>query len=182
MSDADEQQIEPSLTPEAELTPRPFRLGVTGLLFGIMALALATIPALALDRPLPNPFAPQAHQAPLPPPPDEPKGGLTLKYKSFSVNLGGRKEDPQPEPAKPKPEVTADPVRLFTIAAIVCSLIGIVISAIGQLKEHHASLTVSAISCCVAALTWQYFAAGILIGAGVAMFIIVIAMLGSMAS
>ena len=165
-------------------TARPLTLSVTGLLLGLIALALATVPSLAFDRPLPNPFVPDTEpkELPKPVPPADPEGGLTVKFKDFSFNIGGKKKKAAPEPIpepEPQPEVTSDPVRLFTISAIGSALIGIVFSAIGQFKEHHTSLTVSAMGCCVAAMTWQYFAAGIMIGAGIAIFLIVIAALGS---
>lgn len=178
---------EPNTNQETELNSsakaaRPYTLGVIGLLLGLAAMALAIIPAVALDRPLPNPFASRADVPAPPPAGTEPTGGLTLKYKSFTFNLGSSNDEPQIEIPKPEPAVTLDPVRWFTIAAVVSALIGVVFSAIGQIKEQHTSLTVSSMSCCVAAMTWQYFAAGIMIGAAIAIFIILMAILISAAA
>jgi hypothetical protein len=157
---------------------RSYSLSAVGLILGILALGLAVVPALAFDRPLPNPFA--TTEQPKPPKPPEPEGGFTLKYKNFSVNLGGKKRDlEEPHVQPPQPKLTTDPIRLLTIAAIACALVGIVFSTIGQLKEKHTSITAVTMLSCVAAITWQYFAAGIMIGAGIAVFILVIAMLGS---
>jgi len=181
---ADKSQGENSLPeqPSAANTSkkRPFVLSIIALVMGVIALGLASIPALALDLPLPNPFAEKEEEKPRPEPTPEREGGITLKYKKFSVNLGGKvsKEKKAVEP-EPELEITKDPARWFTISAIGCALVGLVISSIGQFREKHIALTASSMGCCVAAITWQYFAIGIFVGAAAAAFLIVLAMLGS---
>jgi hypothetical protein len=179
-------------------------LSVVALLIGVIALALAIIPALALGRPLPNPFAEEA--APEPPatepttpdsPDDEREGGITLKYKSVSVTFGGKKKEdkddeedeagqaaePVPrEQPKPETKAQADPVRWFTLTAVVAALVGLVLAPIAQVKEKHPAMTIGAVMLCVGAITWQYFAVGIAIGAGVAACLIVLAILGQFVS
>ena len=145
-------------------------LSIIGLIAGVVALALATIPAIALERSLPNPFADTKKM--------EREGGVTVKFKNLSVNVGGKV--PKKEQIADAPlEITKDPVRWFTMAAIGCALVGLVVATIGQLRERHTMLTVSSMGCCTAAITWQYFAIGIAVGAAAAAFLIVFAILSS---
>lgn len=173
---------------EPETTQRPIVLSVIGLLFGVIALGLAAIPAIAFERPLPNPFAGADDDRPpidRPEPPPEREGGVTLKYKKFSLNVGGKvpkKEEireQEEQEAAPKAQITKDPIRWFTIAAIGCALLGFAVATIGQLREQHSVLTASSMGCCAAALTWQYFAVGIALGAAAAAFLIVLAILAA---
>lgn len=150
-------------------------LSVVGLFAGVIGLGLATIPAIALERALPNPFADNKKEVE---PPVEREGGITLRFKTLSINIGG-KVPKKEQPADAPPEVTKDPIRWFTMAAIGCSLIGLVLATIGHLRERHTVLTASSMGCCAAAITWQYFAIGITIGAAAAAFLIVLAILGS---
>jgi len=158
------------------LAARPFKRGVTGLVGRLRRLLWPLVPAIAFDRPIHNPFATQVDQAT--PSQDKANGSLTDKFNNFSVNICEKKDEgkdePQDEAAEPEPVITSDPVCWFTFAAIGCSLIGIVFSAIGQVREQCTSLTVFALGCCVAALTWQYFAIGIMFGTPVVIFIIII--------
>ncbi|MEN6495327.1 MAG: hypothetical protein ABFD16_13690 [Thermoguttaceae bacterium] len=160
---------------------RPFVLSIVGLAVAAIALGLASIPAIVFERPLPNPFAQEKEEKPRVEPPREREGGITLKYKSLSVNVGG-KAPKKEEVAKaaPRAEVTKDPVHWFTIAAIGCALIGLVLSSFAQVRERHTVLTISAMGCCVAAITWQYVAIGIAVGAAVAAFLVMLAILGAM--
>jgi hypothetical protein len=167
-------------SPDESKDRRPFTLSMAGLVAGVIALGLASIPAIALERALPNPFSEPEAEKPRPEPPPEREGGITLKYKNFSVNIGG--ETPEKEPiaeAEPEPELTRDPIRWFTISAIGCALVGLVLASYGQIRERHTGLTVGSMSCCAAAITWQYFAIGIAVGAAAAAFLIVLAILGS---
>lgn len=171
-----------SVTPPAAVQ-RTHALGITGLLLGLTAMGLAIIPAIVVGRPLPNPFAAQPEPVVQPaaePEADEPKGGLTVEFKSFSVNIGGKKEEPSaeavaPVPVKAQPVVTSDSGRWFNVAAIVAALIGVMFAAIGQLKEQQTTLTVCAIGCCVAAVTWQYIVMGIVIAVAIALLFFVLA-------
>jgi hypothetical protein len=157
---------------------RPVILGILGLLMGVLALGLAVIPAMVIGRDLQLPFADAKKDRMAAEPIPEREGGVTIKIKKLSVNFGGRvpaKKEPAPAP----PEITKDPIRWFTISAVVCALIGLSLSSIGQLREKHTALTISSMGCCAAAITWQYFAFGIAVGAAAAAFLIVLAMLAS---
>lgn len=151
---------------------------ILGLIAGVIALGLAAIPAIAFERALPNPFADKKRNERQLEPPAEREGGVTLKFKSLSVNIGG-KTPKKERPAEAPPQVTEDPIRWCTMAAIGCALMGLVVAAIGHLRERHTVLTLSSMGCCAAAITWQYFAVGIAIGGAVAAFLIVVAILGS---
>ncbi len=157
---------------------RPFWLGVAGLVLAAIALGLASIPSLALERPLLNPFAREKQDEPPVEPPREREGGITLKYKNLTVNLGGKvPRDEEIAKPEPQPKTTNDPLRWFTIAAIGCSLIGLVLSSLAQIRERHTVLTVVSMACCVAAITWQYVAVGIAVGVAAAVFLVVLAIL-----
>ncbi len=156
----------------------PMMLSIIGLIAGVIALALAAIPAIALERALPNPFADSTKKDREVKPAAEREGGVTLKFKQLSVNFGG-KVPKEEQPAITPPELTKDPIRWFTIGAVFCALGGFVLATIGQLRERHTVLTVSSMGCCAAAITWQYFAVGIALGAAAAAFLIVLALLGS---
>lgn len=180
--------LDPNLAPEsvsAGSVSSPKRavsgsmlLSVIGLIAGVLALGLAAIPGIAFERGLPNPFADARQNDRQIEPPAEREGGVTLKFKSFTVNVGG-KVPKKEAPAEVPPAVTKDPVRWFTMAAMSCALLGLVVATIGQLRERQTVLTVSSMSCCAAAITWQYFAIGIAVGAAVAAFLIVLVILGS---
>ncbi len=154
---------------------RPFGIGIAALILGVVALGLACIPALALDRPLPNPFADekadaaQADETAA----GEKEGGITLSYKNVSIRLGSKDSEgtetaSQGSQAAPN---NSDPIKIFTIAAIVCALVGLVVASIGQIRERHTALTMSAMGCCAAAIAWQYIAVGIAVGVGAAVLI-----------
>src|SRR5262245_59058791 len=72
---------------EAEVKPnepaRGMWISLTGLLLSVLALGLATIPAMAMERPLPNPFAEEKPEQEVEAmkPPAERDGGMTVKYK-----------------------------------------------------------------------------------------------------
>lgn len=163
---------------EGSTSKRPIVLTACGLALGALALALATIPVMAFEEPMPNPFEDPDDPADLPE--FKREGGIQFKFKDVTVNLGGKDVE---VPAEEKPdelEVTSDPIRWFTIAAITTAIIGLVVSSIGQVRERHTGLTIGAMGCCAAAISWQYIAIGIAVGAAAAMFLIVMAMLGGM--
>lgn len=150
-------------------------LSFIGLVLGAIALGLAAIPSVAFDRAPPNPFAPKEDGQKLEPPVER-EGGVNLKFKNLTINVGGKlpkKEQPAGAPVA----VTKDPIRWFTIAAMSLALMGLVVTAIGQLRERHTVLTISSMSFSVAAITWQYFVFGIVVGAAAGAFLIVLAIL-----
>jgi hypothetical protein len=154
-------------------------LSISALAIGVVAIGLASIPPVILGRALPNPFVeekakdkPRVEQA------TEREGGITLKYKNFSVNVGGRVPEKK-NVGMVQPESAKDPIRWFTISAVSFALVGIVVSLIGHWREKHTVLTVGSVGCCAAAIAWQYLAVGIAIGAAAAAFIIVLALIGS---
>lgn len=153
-------------------------LSIVGLVAGVIALGLAVIPAIAYERELPNPFADTEENERHVEPPAEREGGITFKFKNLSINVGG-KVPKKEQPAEAPPQLTKDPLRWFTMAAIGCALTGLVAATIGHLRERHPVLTVSSMGCCAAAITWQYFAIGIAVGAAAAAFLIILAILGS---
>jgi len=168
-------------TPEATNDPnqrRPFVLSILGLVVAATALGLASIPAIALERAPANPFAGEKEERPRVEPPRERDGGVTLKFKKFSVNLGGKAPKRENAPkATPNAEVTKDPVRWFTMGAMGCALVGLVLSSVAQLREKHTVLTLTSMGCCVAAVTWQYVVFGIVVGAAAAAFLVMLAIL-----
>jgi hypothetical protein len=149
-----------------------------GLVAGLIALALAMVPAIAFERPLPNPFDDTKDAKRRLDPPAEREGGVTLRFKGMSINIGGKVPKKQESVERPA-EITKDPIRWFTIAAIGSALIGLVGAAIGHLRERHTVLTATSMCCCAVAITWQYVAIGIVVGVAAAVFLIVLAILGN---
>lgn len=182
--------------PANEVASRPWLWSIVALVVAVLALGLACIPALALERPLPNPFAPAPKETPRaePAPEEERTGGLVLKYKKWSITLGGKKpadnapaEVAVPAPAAVAPvdeelKLTRDPARWFTMAAVSIGLIGIVVASVGQLREQHTVLTACSMSVCAAAITWQYVAIGIAVGAAAAVLLIILLLFASIFS
>lgn len=150
----------------------PYRLSVAGLAFALLAFGLAIIPPIAAGRPLLAPFAEPA----APEPPAAHEGGLTLKYKQLSVNIGGKV--PKAKPVVDHPKLTSDPIRWFTIAAIGCALAGLAVATAAQLRERHTIITTMCIALCVSAITWQYLMAGLLLGVAIAVLILILRSLG----
>lgn len=162
-----------STPPEHAVRHGSMILSMIGLIAGMIALALAVVPAIAFERPLPNPFADKKNDDRRIDPPAEREGGITLKFKGMSMNIGGKV--PKKEvPAEKPPEVTKDPIRWLTISAIGCALIGLVAATVGHLRERHTILTVTSMGCCAAAITWQYVAIGIVVGVALAVLVIVL--------
>lgn len=180
--------------PASDVAPRPWLWSMLALIIAVVAVGLACIPALALERPLPNPFAaaPANEKPRLDPPPEkEPAGALVVKYKKWSFTLGSKKptDSVSPEAVATAPpaaaavheelNLTRDPARWFTIAAVSLGLIGIVVASIGQLREKHTALTACSMSVCAAAIAWQYLAVGIAVGAAAAVFLIILMIFAS---
>lgn len=164
-------------------------LGILALVMGVAALGLAVIPGIALDRPFPAAPKPRAEPAP-PPPPAEPGGGVTFRVKQFSVTLGGSKKKAQADnqPAQQAPPVVDQPIpkdraipndgdrllKWFTIAAVSCSLIGLILGPISWAREKQPALSGSAMGICCLALVWHYVVMGIAVGVAVAVIVILL--------
>lgn len=161
-----------------EYAKRGFSLSITGLIISVVAIGLASIPAIAFDRPLLNPFLEFGKKADAEP--VEREGGVTFKFKDLSVNFGGKQPDKAAAlEAAPLPAFTRDPIRWFSVSAIASALIGLVVSVVAHVREKHTAFTVGSMGCCAAAITWQYVAIGIAVGVGAAVFLIVLSMIGS---
>ena len=163
---------------------RDCTFGIAALVVGIIALALAVIPGIALDRPLPF-----ASEKPDEPPPPEPErvGGVTLEFKKWSVTFGGGKKDDDKHLAQddqPHENVAAadhelpidrdDLLKLSTIAAVSCSLIGLILGPISWIREKQPALSGTAVGICCLALVWQYIVIGIVVGVAIAVLLIVL--------
>jgi hypothetical protein len=146
---------------------RPQTLSIIGLTFAVLAFGLAIIPPIAAGRPLLAPFDEPKAPEPL----AEREGGITLKFKELSVNLGGKA--PKAKPIN-QPKAINDPIRWFTISAVACALIGLVVASAAQLRERHTILTTATVAICVAAITWQYLIAGLVIGIAVAVLLLIL--------
>jgi hypothetical protein len=141
------------------------------LVLAVLAIGLAAIPPHALDRNMPNPLeTPRVKM----PPVVEREGGMTFKFKTFSVNLGGKAPKAKPGDAPPEVALSRDPLRWFTIAAISCALVAFVVSLIGHIRERQTTLTISSVGCCVVAISWQYVVFGILFGIAAAVAFLVL--------
>jgi hypothetical protein len=94
--------------------------------------------------------------------------------------------DPVPvvaAPAAPAPAVKPwTPSRTFLVTAMALAVLCIPVAMLSWVYERQRSLPIAALSCGCLALTWQYFAIGILIGAAAAAFLIVLALLGQILS
>ncbi len=157
--------------------------GIAALVVGISALGLAVIPGIALDRPLP--FGNEEREE-RPPPEPKAEGGVTLKYKKFSVTFGGRKNDDdanQENEVEQNSLAAVDQQRLidrdqwlkwFTISAVSCSLIGLTLGPISWAREKQPALSGTAMGICCLALVWQYIVIGIAIGVAIAVLLIVL--------
>jgi hypothetical protein len=157
---------------------RPIWLTIAGLIVGIASLGLAVVPPLAMGRGLPNPFAEPKEEKPPAEPPAEREGGVTLKYKNFSINVGGKNAKKDEKPVEQKVELTKDPAHWFMISAVGAALAALLIAAIAQIRERHTGITVCSMGVAAAAITWQYVAIGIAVGAAAAVFLVLIAILG----
>lgn len=169
-----------SVAQEKTRTNSGFLLSILGLIVSVIAIGLASIPTIAFDRPLLNPFGEQAQKRPEIEQLPEREGGVTFKFKDISVNFGGKA--PQNEPVvdeAPPPQLTKDPIRWFSISAIASALVGLVISSVAHVQERHTAFTVGSMGCCAAAITWQYVAIGIAVGVGAAIFLVVLGALAS---
>lgn len=145
---------------------RPVVLSVIGLVGGIAALGLAVIPDVTYAE------SDERATATFP---DEPKGGLTLRFKNIAFTVGANKLESAPAPA---PAATADPRRPFRVAAVIVGLLSLGTAAFAHLRERHTALTSCAVLCAAAAVGWQYLAAGLAIGAAIAVVLVVVAILG----
>ena len=155
-------------------------VGILALLVGITALGLAVIPGIALDRPLALPA--EHHERPAPPK-AEPEKGVTFRFKKWSVTFGGGKKDADANAAAPNAPQAVDEqlrgerdrlLKWFTISAVSCSLIGLVLGPISWVREKQPAISGSAIAISCFAILWQYIIIGIVVGVAVAVFLIVL--------
>lgn len=151
----------------ANVAARSLSLSIAGLIFAVLAFGLAIIPPIAAGRSLLAPFDEPKAPEPL----AEREGGLTLKFKDLSVNLGGKA--PKARPVN-QPLAINDPIRWFAISAIACALIGLAIATAAQVRDRHTILTTASVAICVAAMTWQYLIAGLVIGIAVAVLLLIL--------
>ncbi len=147
------------------------RLGITALLIGIVALGLAVIPGLAMERPEERPETPPLIES-------ESDGGVTLTFKEFSVTWGGKSEEGEEVAEQAvNQEEPIDRNRLlkwFTLSAVCFSLVGLVLGPISWARERQPAISGSAIGVCCLALVWQYVVIGIAVGVGIAVLLIVL--------
>lgn len=159
--------------------------GIAALVAGIVALGFAVIPGIALDRPLP--FADEERDRPAPPEPER-EGGITFKFKKFSVTFGGGKKDDAKDVAQEdnpqqgaaaaaeqqRPMDRDHLLKWFTITAVSCSLAGLILGPVAWAKEKQPALSGTAIGICCLALVWQYVVIGIATGVAIAVLLILI--------
>ncbi len=159
-------------------------LGVAALLASIVALGFAVIPGIALDRPFP--FADEERDRAAAPERAQ-EGGVTFKFKKFSVTFGGGKKDDAKDVAQEdKPQQGAAAagrqramdrdhlLKWFTITAVSCSLAGLTLGPVAWAKEKQPALSGTAIGICCLALVWQYIVIGIAIGVTIAVLLFLI--------
>jgi hypothetical protein len=150
---------------------RRIPLGFYGLVAGILGLALAVIPSIAMERSLPNPFeTPEQAQRRIQGPPLK-KGGITLNFKGLSINLGGKEIK---APIAPNPTLTNDPLRWLMIAAALCGLIGLAICSVAHVREKQTAITMTGMGCSVAAITWQFLVFGIVLGVALVVVLLIL--------
>ncbi|MEZ5939872.1 MAG: hypothetical protein R3C18_00685 [Planctomycetaceae bacterium] len=156
----------------------PYGVSVLGLILGVVSLGLALIPPIAFGQPLPGLLGDRS---------DEPNsaphvnGGGPIKV-DISFSFGNAKKEEEEEkvaPVAPKTdlEFTKNPADWLTMAAIVSALIGIVVATVGQIREHRPRVMAGTLTCCVAALTWQYFVMGIVVGVAILVLLLILALL-----
>lgn len=141
---------------------RPMGLSLCGLLMGVIALGLASIPTHVFAT-----GEEEEEKAKV-------KGGITFDLGVGSFTVGGEKDDEALAAADARKTRAAVTVHRFTIAAIACALVSLVVASIAQVRERHRYMTMSAIGCAALAITWQYVAIGIAVGVGVAVIVIII--------
>jgi hypothetical protein len=155
-------------------------VGILALLVGTIALGLAVIPGIALDRPV---ALPAHHQERPVPPKAEPEKGVTFRFKKWSVTFGGGKKDADANGAAPNARDAKDEqlreqrdrlLKWFTISAVSCSLIALILGPIAWVREKQPAISGSAIAISCFAILWQYIIIGIIVGVAVAVFLIVL--------
>lgn len=144
-------------------TARPFWSIIT-LCLGALSLMLSVGTTITYD---------------IPPPwkevkPQEPRleGQKQVEWHGFKFRWGGK---PVKEEEK-APGFTV-PKILFLSSAVI-SVIGLLLGSLALYREHRIALVVPAMILCFAALVWQYLIFGILLGAAVAIFCLILSMFG----
>lgn len=197
----EDQDLTTGSTAAAATENGRYALGLSGLVLGLVALACAILPTVIVNDPEGKPIAEQAERAE---PKKESKNGLTLRFKNIEFKIGGGKDKPndaesepdqaapeqnlaKPSPAEPaalkpaaqQPAIASVSVRWFTIAATACGLLGIAFSAFSYTVEKRQAVAVTAMGCCVAAITWQYVVAGIMMAVAFVAILILISAFAS---
>jgi len=155
------------------VTPRV--LSVITLLLGAVALGLVVIPAIAYDQPFPWQRKDRQRGAEVAP--TTRKGGLTVTIKGVDLTIGGKRTPvEQPKPAEPEP---VNPTKPFTLAAAGLAVGGMVTGALSWRHRRGRPLALVGMALGVAALTWQYIAFGLAVGAAIAIILIILSALSS---
>lgn len=168
-------------------------IGSAALVASLIALGLAIIPGVALERPFPlldeKPKAPPTDADPDP----DPDAKVTLKFKNFSVAIGKNDKGDnagddtgQDAIAKVESRAAVDPVpdrsdqllKYFTIAAVSFSLVGLLLGPLAWVREKQPALSGVAMGLSCLALTWQYVVIGVTIGVAIAFLLIILSRLG----
>ena len=151
------------------------------MLSGVIALGLAAIPGMALDHPL----ALAARDRKDPPAPAQTEPGatfeITITFRSDKTAPDSAGERAMGDPPAVDRQTTDDRGRLlkyFTIAAISCALVGLVLGPVAWVREKQPALSGSAMAICCVALLWEYIIIGIAVGVAV---VIVVLLLGHLA-
>ena len=153
---------------------------------GALALALAAIPAVIWEEPLPLLWqkSTQTTQRVVPPPNDMPAPGVELRTKNWKlswsggIKIGIGRNQPEPPPVAAKVEIEAkqEQVRLqphgtlkwFHAAAMLAGILTIVISGTAWVLEAERIPPAIGATCAVLAITWQYVLIGLVLGVAIA--------------
>ena len=170
-------------------------IGIAALAFGVVALGLAVIPGIVLDRtPSIADEELDAARRPRSQTQADPEGSVKLEFKKFSVTVGRGASDkegggdeiddqfiePESEAAvSPKPGTHNRLLKTFTIAAVCCSLIGLTLGPISWAREKQPALSGSAMAISCLAIVWQYVVVGILIGVAIAVVLLLVSLFAS---
>jgi hypothetical protein len=168
------------------------KLGVFSLLLAVAALALAVLPMIAIEPPMPTvEKLPEDEDAAA-----RQEGRFKFQWRDFSVSFGKRDEPVNEDALREKKQREqavaaaheADAVarrnhesllRWLSLASAGCALLGLTIGPIAWTHERHPALAGGAMAISGVALLWQYIVIGIVVGIVV---LIVLAFIGSVAA
>ncbi|MEX0865886.1 MAG: hypothetical protein WD030_00920 [Pirellulales bacterium] len=163
--------------------------GIAALLVGAVALGLAVMPGIALDRPLPfESEGPEEAKREIP----ELEGGVTFKTDKFSLTFGSAKEEsPQEIEARELAQAAREAaerkrrderdaaLNQFSLAAAGCSLLGLVFGAFSWGRETQPAIAAVAMGMACLALLWQYVVIGVVVGVAIVVLLLLISSLGA---